>query len=54
LKARDNAIPEIAKPRLTEAAKRVVNLYEAWGKKDRATELRTKLASPAANSKPQP
>jgi serine/threonine protein kinase/uncharacterized protein YebE (UPF0316 family) len=54
LKARAAKIPPPAKPRLTEAAERVVKLYEDWGKKDRAAEWRAKLAGPAGAPGPQP
>jgi eukaryotic-like serine/threonine-protein kinase len=42
-KAREAKIPAEAKPRLLEAAERVVGLYEAWGKPDKATEWKNKL-----------
>ena len=44
MKAREAKIPPPGKPRLTEAAERVVKLYEAWGKKDDAAKWRAKLA----------
>ena len=47
--ARESKIPPPGKPRLTEAADRVVKLYEAWGKKDKAAEWRAKLAKPSEN-----
>ena len=43
LKAREAKIRPIGKPRLPEAAQRVVKLYEAWGKRDQADEWRKKL-----------
>jgi tetratricopeptide (TPR) repeat protein len=44
LKAREAKIPHSArKPRLGEAAARVVKLYEAWGKPEQAAEWREKL-----------
>ena len=46
LKAREARIPPQGKPRLKEAAERVVKLYEAWEKKDKAADWRAKLAGP--------
>src|SRR5262249_31154385 len=43
LKAREAAIPRAAKPRLSEAADRVVRLYEQWGRPDDATAWRIRL-----------
>jgi serine/threonine protein kinase/tetratricopeptide (TPR) repeat protein len=43
LKACEGKIPAAAKARLNEAAERVVELYETWGKHDRAREWRSKL-----------
>jgi hypothetical protein len=37
-----------------EAAERVVKLYEAWGKKDKAAEWRTKLARLSEEPKNRP
>ena len=37
-----------------EAAGRVVQLYEAWGKKDKAAEWRRKLANSTDEVKPRP
>jgi hypothetical protein len=51
MKAREAKIPVPSKPRLIEAADRVVQLYEAWGKNDKAAEWRGKLGLPA---KPSP
>jgi hypothetical protein len=45
LTARDAKIPAPAKERLIEAGERVVQLYIAWGKKERAGEWRAKLAA---------
>ena len=53
MKAREAKIPPPGKPRLTDAAERVVQLYEAWGKKDKAAEWRAKLAKPSEAHKPQ-
>ena len=44
MKAREAKIPPPGKPRLAEAAVRVVKLYEDWGKPDKAAEWRAKLA----------
>jgi hypothetical protein len=54
MKAREAKIPATSKRRLTEAALRVVELYEDWGKKDRAAEWRSKLAKPPAEATHQP
>ena len=43
LKAREAKIPPQPKVRLPEAAARVVQLYEAWDKQEKASEWRTKL-----------
>jgi eukaryotic-like serine/threonine-protein kinase len=48
LKARAAKIPVPYQPRIKEAADRIVELYEAWGKSDRAKEWRQKLSSPPA------
>ncbi len=53
MKSREAKIPPPGKPGLTEAAKRMVKLYEDWGKPDKAAEWRAKLAKPAAEPKPQ-
>jgi serine/threonine protein kinase/tetratricopeptide (TPR) repeat protein len=44
MKAREAKIPTSSKPRMNEAGRRVVQLYEAWGKKDNTAEWRAKLA----------
>ena len=43
MKVREARIPPQAKPRLAQAAERVVRLYEAWGKPDQAAAWRAKL-----------
>jgi eukaryotic-like serine/threonine-protein kinase len=43
LSARAAKLPTKSKMRLSEAAERVVRLYEAWGKKEKANEWRNKL-----------
>ncbi|MEI4927474.1 hypothetical protein Q8G50_33700, partial [Klebsiella pneumoniae] len=43
MKEREAKIPTAAKPRLTEALERLVQLYDAWGRKDRADAWRAKL-----------
>jgi tetratricopeptide (TPR) repeat protein len=43
LKAREGKIPASARLRLSEAAGRVVQLYESWGKCNQAMEWRNKL-----------
>jgi hypothetical protein len=55
LKDREARIPPSWKPCLTEAAKRVVKLYEDWGKPDKAAEWRARLARLADEAnKPHP
>jgi len=43
MKAREAEIPAQVKSRLTEAGERLVKLYEAWGKKDKADQWQMKL-----------
>ena len=43
LKARQAKIPPPARPRLAEAAQRVVRLYDAWGKPDRAAAWKARF-----------
>jgi non-specific serine/threonine protein kinase/serine/threonine-protein kinase len=43
LKARAATIPPVGRPRLTEAAVRVVRLPEAWGKPDQTTAWKARL-----------
>ena len=43
MKAREAKIPAPGKPRLAEAAVRVVRLYEAWGKPEQAAAWKAKL-----------
>jgi serine/threonine protein kinase/tetratricopeptide (TPR) repeat protein len=52
LKAREAKIPEVSKARLTEAGERVVQLYSAWGKPEKAAEWRAKIRPPGGASKP--
>ncbi|HLN26971.1 MAG TPA: tetratricopeptide repeat protein, partial [Gemmataceae bacterium] len=55
MKRREVKIPPEGKVRLTEALERLVQLYEAWGKKDKAAEWRKKLAEArAAERNPTP
>jgi hypothetical protein len=54
MKAREAKIPPLGKPRFTEAAERVVRLYEEWGKKDEAARWRPKLARPSSEPRPKP
>jgi hypothetical protein len=46
LKAREAQIPAPSKPRLAEAAERVVRLYEAWGKPEQAAAWKARLGIP--------
>jgi hypothetical protein len=43
MKARAATIPPVARPRLTEAALRLVRLYEAWGKPEQAAAWKARL-----------
>jgi len=43
MRARDAKIPPPAKPRLREAAERVVRLYQAWNKPENTNEWKVKL-----------
>jgi hypothetical protein len=54
MKAREAKIPPPGRPRFTDAAERVVRLYEEWGKKDKAAEWRTKLAKPTDETRNEP
>jgi hypothetical protein len=45
LKAREAKLPPLAKPVLADAGKRVVQLYERWGKPEKAAEWREQLGS---------
>jgi len=42
MKKREAKIPKDATVRLTQALERLVQLYDAWGKKDKAAEWRKK------------
>jgi hypothetical protein len=54
MKQREAKIPAVWKKRLTDALERVVHLYDAWGKKEKADEWRKKLEETKAAAKPQP
>jgi len=54
LKAREESLPTIFKVRLSDAAERTIQLYEAWGKEDKADEWRKKRPSPSAAVLPKP
>lgn len=43
MREREAKIPPEGKPRLTEALERIVQLYDGWGKPDKAAEWRAKL-----------
>ena len=40
MKQRDAQIPKVGKLRLSEAVDRLIDLYDAWGKKDEAAKWR--------------
>jgi hypothetical protein len=52
LKERVSQIPQEAQIRLTEALRRLVQLYEAWGKPDQAAQWRQQLAGRQSPPKP--
>jgi tetratricopeptide (TPR) repeat protein len=54
MKAREARIPPSSKVRLNVAGARIVQLYEAWGKKDKAEEWRKRLAQSADTGRPKP
>jgi tetratricopeptide (TPR) repeat protein len=45
LKAREFSIPRSVQKRLAEAGSRLIVLYDAWGKKDKADEWRKRLSA---------
>jgi serine/threonine protein kinase/tetratricopeptide (TPR) repeat protein len=57
MKSREAKIPVPQRKRLVEAAERVVKLYEAWGKPEKAADWRKKLGldatTPSAASRPE-
>ena len=50
MKRRQDKIPPPGKVRLPEALERLVQLYDAWGKKEKADEWRLKLRAGRARS----
>ena len=56
MRQREGKIPPIYKFRLTEAIERLAQLYEAWGKPEKAAEWRARRASetPAGKIEPKP
>ena len=54
LKAREAKIPARVRSRLSEAETRIVKLYEAWGRNDKAAEWRARLSSSAQPARPGP
>jgi tetratricopeptide (TPR) repeat protein len=46
MKAREPRITVLERPRLREAAERVVHLYETWGRPEEATAWKTKVGMP--------
>ena len=54
LKAREAKIPAPERKDLADDGARIVTFYEAWGKKDKADEWRTKLKSAVDTTKPKP
>ena len=59
MKAREAKIPAQSKIYLAQAAERIVALYDAWGKPEKAAEWREKIKAasaekPDSNPKPAP
>lgn len=54
MKKREAKIPPQGKARVPEALERLVQLYDAWGKPEKAAEWRAKLAEQKAKTSPQP
>ncbi len=54
MKAREAKIPPNSKGRLRMAGARVIQLYAAWGKKEKAEEWRQRLAPAADTNRPKP
>ncbi len=52
MKSREASIPPADRPRLAEAAARVVRLYEGWGKPEKAEDWRRKLGMGAPPAGP--
>jgi len=52
LKDRENKLPPAPKQRVSEASERIVQLYDAWGNKEKAGEWRKKLSSPPSSPSP--
>ncbi len=52
LKAREASIPAPQKKRLAEAGDRIVRLYTAWGREDKAAEWRKTLGEQAGGRRP--
>jgi tetratricopeptide (TPR) repeat protein len=48
MKQREGEIPPVRKFRMTEAIERLVQLYEAWGRLEKAAEWKAKLPPAAA------
>ena len=53
MEAREAKIPPFHKIRLPEAGARIIALYDAWGKKDKADLWRKRLASATGGTKPK-
>jgi serine/threonine protein kinase/tetratricopeptide (TPR) repeat protein len=53
IKAREAQLAPTDRPRLVESGDRVIQLYEAWGKPEKAAEWRTKLPA-KGEDKPKP
>jgi eukaryotic-like serine/threonine-protein kinase len=52
MKKHEDKIPSPDKPRLTKALERLVRLYEAWDKKDKAVKWREELEAAKATKRP--
>jgi tetratricopeptide (TPR) repeat protein len=54
MKVHEAQIPAAYKKRLAEAGTRIIQLYDAWSKKDKAAEWRTKLSHASVELEPKP
>jgi serine/threonine protein kinase/tetratricopeptide (TPR) repeat protein len=52
MKARERKIPPSSRNRFAEAGARIIELYDAWGKDDKALEWRQRIPGAAGTAKP--
>jgi hypothetical protein len=53
MKARESKIPAPSKKRLIDAGTRIIELYDAWGKKDKAAEWQARLLRSTSPAQPK-